>query len=85
MDAAEHPLHKQGAARTSLRDNARRAGAMRGAMYGRFTDKADLFNAMKERITLPMEAVFRTETGHAPQADGSVPALAQIRQAGCQS
>ena len=44
--------------RTSLQDIARRAGATRGAIYWHFKDKADLFNAMMERVTLPLEAAF---------------------------
>ena len=64
LDAAEHLFQEQGVSRTSLQDIARRAGATRGAIYWHFNDKADLFNAMMERVTLPMEACFqRKESG----------------------
>lgn len=58
LDAAEHLFQEQGVSRTSLQDIAIRAGATRGAVYWHFKDKADLFNAMMERVTLPMEASF---------------------------
>ena len=55
LDAAEHLFQEQGVSRTSLQDIAKRAGATRGAIYWHFKDKADLFNAMMERVTLPLE------------------------------
>lgn len=55
LDAAECLFQTQGVSRTSLQDIARHAGATRGAVYWHFKDKADLFNAMMERVTLPME------------------------------
>lgn len=55
LDAAEHLFQEQGVSRTSLQDIAKRAGATRGAVYWHFKDKADLFNAMMERVTLPLE------------------------------
>ncbi|MEO7885370.1 MAG: TetR family transcriptional regulator [Polaromonas sp.] len=61
LDAAEHLFQAQGVSRTSLQDIARRAGATRGAVYWHFKDKADLFNAMMERVTLPMENAFNQE------------------------
>jgi TetR/AcrR family acrAB operon transcriptional repressor len=61
LDAAEHLFQSQGVSRTSLQDIARRAGATRGAVYWHFKDKADLFNAMMERVTLPMEESFHHE------------------------
>ncbi|MDO9218440.1 MAG: TetR family transcriptional regulator, partial [Lacisediminimonas sp.] len=61
LDAAEHLFQAQGVSHTSLQDIARRAGATRGAVYWHFKDKADLFNAMMERVTLPMEASFQQE------------------------
>ncbi len=54
MDAAEHLFQACGVARTSLGDIAAQAGATRGAIYWHFKDKADLFNAMMERVTLPL-------------------------------
>lgn len=54
IDAAEHLFQAHGVARTSLADIAAQAGATRGAIYWHFKDKADLFNAMMERVTLPL-------------------------------
>ena len=55
LDCAETLFQAQGVSRTSLNDIAQAAGATRGAVYWHFKDKADLFNAMMERVTLPME------------------------------
>lgn len=55
LDAAERLFQAQGVSRTSLLDIAQAAGATRGAIYWHFKDKADLFNAMMERVTLPLE------------------------------
>ena len=58
LDAAELLFQAQGVSRTSLSDIARKAGTTRGAIYWHFKDKADLFNAMMERVTLPLENAF---------------------------
>lgn len=55
LDAAERVFAEKGVSRTSLHDIAQAAGVSRGAIYWHFKNKADLFNAMLERITLPME------------------------------
>ena len=55
LDTAELLLEERGVSRTSLNDIAQAAGVTRGAIYWHFRDKADLFNAMMERATLPME------------------------------
>ena len=55
LDAAELVFSEKGVSRTSLSDIAEAAGASRGAIYWHFKNKAELFNAMMERITLPME------------------------------
>ncbi len=54
LDSAEHLFEARGVGRTSLADIAAHAGATRGAIYWHFKDKADLFNAMMERVALPM-------------------------------
>ena len=59
LDAAELLFQAQGVSRTSLNDIARSAGTSRGAIYWHFKDKADLFNAMMERVTLPLEQAFQ--------------------------
>jgi TetR/AcrR family transcriptional regulator, acrAB operon repressor len=59
MDTAELEFHRRGVSRTSLQDIARAAGVTRGAIYWHFRDKADLFNAMMNRVTLPLEQEIR--------------------------
>jgi TetR/AcrR family acrAB operon transcriptional repressor len=76
LDAAEHLFQARGVSRTSLNDIALAAGTTRGAIYWHFKDKADLFNAMMERITLPMEESLQCAI--APQAQDPV---AEIRAA----
>ena len=55
LDAAEHVFSEKGVSRSSLNDIALAAGATRGAIYWHFKNKTDLFHAMMERITMPME------------------------------
>lgn len=55
LDAAEHLFAERGVSRTSLNDIAVEAGTTRGAIYWHFRDKAALFNAMMERVTMPLE------------------------------
>lgn len=59
LDAAERLFQARGVSSTSLQQIAEEAGATRGAVYWHFKDKADLFNAMMERVTLPMEKGIR--------------------------
>ena len=56
LDAAERVFEQRGVSRTSLAHIAEAAGLTRGAVYWHFKDKADLFNAMMERVTLPLES-----------------------------
>lgn len=55
LDAAEDVFHRAGYARTTLEAVAEAAGLTRGAIYWHFKNKSDLFNAMCERVRLPME------------------------------
>jgi TetR/AcrR family acrAB operon transcriptional repressor len=55
LDTAERVFLKKGVARTSLDGIARAAGVTRGAIYWHFKNKADLFEAMMQRVSLPME------------------------------
>jgi TetR/AcrR family acrAB operon transcriptional repressor len=55
IDAAEMMFSEKGVSRASLSDIAQAAGASRGAIYWHFKDKVDLFNAMMDRVTLPLE------------------------------
>jgi TetR/AcrR family acrAB operon transcriptional repressor len=59
LDAAELIFERRGVSRTSLQDIAQGAQVSRGAIYWHFKDKADLFTAMMERATMPMEAAYR--------------------------
>lgn len=56
LDAAEMLFQAQGVSQTTLQQIAQAANATRGAVYWHFKDKADLFNAMMDRVTLPLEA-----------------------------
>ncbi len=58
LDAAEQVFRDKGVTRTSLTDIASQAGVTRGAIYWHFANKAELFTAMCDRATLPLEALF---------------------------
>ena len=60
LDTAEIVFNEKGVSRTSLAEIAEAAGLTRGAIYWHFKNKLDLFNAMMERVTLPMEEVTST-------------------------
>ena len=55
LDTAERVFLKQGVSHTSLDNIAGAAGVTRGAIYWHFRNKADLFDAMMQRVSLPME------------------------------
>lgn len=74
IDTAEELFHKNGVSGTSLHDIAVAAGVTRGAIYWHFKDKAALFNAMMERVHLPME-----ERIDPPEAGGSRHPLTDLR------
>jgi TetR/AcrR family acrAB operon transcriptional repressor len=69
LDAAEVLFQAQGVSQTSLQQIAQQAGATRGAIYWHFKDKADLFNAMMERVKLPLEAAVQKAAGGCIDAD----------------
>src|SRR2546425_929238 len=77
LDAAERVFRDRGVAKTSLAEVAAAAGVTRGAVYWHFRDKADLFDAMCERATLPLDAML-VEAGGRTHDDplGAVRALA---------
>lgn len=62
LDAAERRFQQHGVAGTTLQDIAQAAGLTRGAVYWHFEDKADLFNAMLDRVVLPMEDCLGPDT-----------------------
>lgn len=65
LDAAERVFQRRGVATTSLNDIACAAGVTRGAVYWHFTDKADLIDALLQRVFLPMQAQFDGLLGRA--------------------
>lgn len=77
LDAAEQLFQSRGVSRTSLNDIATAAGTTRGAIYWHFKDKADLFNAMMERVTLPLEKIHAQASKITHDGD----ALNQLRNA----
>lgn len=58
LDTAEQVFAEQGVSRTSLADIAAAAGVTRGAIYWHFKNKADVFTAMIDRVSLPIESLF---------------------------
>ncbi|QJR11943.1 HTH-type transcriptional regulator AcrR [Usitatibacter rugosus] len=62
IDAAEKVFHEKGVAHASLEEIAHAAGCTRGAIYWHFKDKADLFDAMMDRVVLPVEAMLDRAT-----------------------
>lgn len=56
LDAAEAVFQERGVSHTSLAEIASVAGVTRGAVYWHFEDKADLFDAMIQRVFGPLEA-----------------------------
>lgn len=58
LDTAEVVFREKGVSRTTLADIASAAGVTRGAIYWHFENKADLFVAMCDRATLPLETLF---------------------------
>ena len=75
LDAAEHLFQVHGVSGTSLNDIATAAGTTRGAIYWHFKDKADLFNAMMERVTMPLESVLASTAVEAEAADNPLLSL----------
>lgn len=73
LDAAERVFLAHGVAGTSLNDIALAAGTSRGAIYWHFKDKADLFNAMMDRVTLPLQGALALMQD--PAGDDPLPAL----------
>ncbi len=73
LDAAEIVFHANGVARTSLADVASAAQVTRGAIYWHFKNKADLFNAMCDRVRLPMMAM--THVGSHDTKGSALPTL----------
>jgi TetR/AcrR family acrAB operon transcriptional repressor len=83
LDSAEQLFSERGVSRTSLEDIAQSAGVTRGAIYWHFKDKSDLFAAMVNRVTLPMEAMMARssdETVEDPLASLKACAVAVLKR-----
>ncbi|MCL7930414.1 TetR family transcriptional regulator [Halomonas llamarensis] len=62
LDAAETTFLAQGVSRTTLAHIAQAAGVTRGAIYWHFEDKAALFDALLERVRLPLDEIVDDTT-----------------------
>lgn len=74
LDAAQEVFHAKGVGGASLMEVAQAASLTRGAIYWHFKDKADLFDAMLKRVTLPFEQAWEEDDGGGLQG----PALPRI-------
>jgi TetR/AcrR family acrAB operon transcriptional repressor len=63
LDAAERVFYDKGVAHASLEDIAAVAEVTRGAIYWHFKDKAELFDAMMQRVVLPAEEMIERADG----------------------
>ena len=63
IDAAEAVFHEKGVARDSLEEIAAAARVTRGAIYWHFKDKAELFDAMMQRVVLPVDDMVERAAG----------------------
>lgn len=70
IDAAREVFLRHGVNRTTLQDIAKQAGVTRGAVYWHFSNKHELFLAMREQVFLPlldrMDDTFMVEEMHDP-------------------
>ena len=66
LDAAETLFLRRGVSHTSLQDIALHAQVTRGAIYWHFKDKAELFDAMMERATMPLEEGMSSHAADEP-------------------
>ncbi len=74
LAAARAEFGRRGVTRTTLEHIARSAGVTRGAVYWHFANKAELFQAMRDRVILPL--VDRTD--FAPPASAGADALGVV-------
>lgn len=54
IDAAREVFLSRGVSRTSMEQIATKAGLTRGAIYWYFSNKTDLFSALREQVLLPL-------------------------------
>jgi len=60
LDAAERVFNERGVANSSLEEIATAAKVTRGAIYWHFKDKAELFDAMMQRVVMPAECLMES-------------------------
>ncbi len=58
IDAAENVFYEKGVSQTTLNNIAEAAGVTRGAIYWHFRNKVDLFNAMIDRVRIPIREMM---------------------------
>ncbi|GGJ97591.1 TetR family transcriptional regulator [Luteimonas terricola] len=75
LDAAEDCFRENGLFRTSLEAIAAKAGVTRGAVYWHFKNKAEVLEAMINRVTVP----FFHGLEHVSRPDGTTP-LRDLRE-----
>src|SRR5258706_11650590 len=76
LDAAERVFYDKGVANASLEDIAGAAEVTRGAIYWHFRDKAELFDAMMQRVVLPAEEMLESA-----ESSGNAEPLQLLRRA----
>lgn len=75
IDAAEQCFHDKGVSRTTMADIASAAGVTRGAIYWHFENKTDVFQAMLDRLTQPLEPL-----GEASRNEAEPDPLGRMRE-----
>jgi len=69
LDAAETTFLAQGLSRSTLADIAQAAGVTRGAIYWHFEDKDAVFDALLDRVRIPLDEILDQaieRDGHSP-------------------
>lgn len=82
IDAAKEVFLKRGVSRTTLEHIALQAEVTRGAVYWHFKNKTEIFNAMRDRVILPLIDRMDDTLAIANLAD-DVDALTQIENSMC--
>jgi TetR/AcrR family acrAB operon transcriptional repressor len=64
--AARRVFAKHGVSRTTMEHIAEAAGVTRGAIYGHFAGKSELFQSMREEVKLPLVDAMNEALLHSP-------------------
>lgn len=80
LDAAQEVFYAKGVAGASLAEIAKAASLTRGAIYWHFKDKADLFDAMMQRVTLPFEQAWSDERTRIERQHTAISRILEIFQ-----